>query len=114
DVERGSVGVIEFFERELKTKWLKEPELLLVSYDRAALVPDKIGGSDRTFDSPPEDPIPPSQFQAWLQADGKKARDGVATNVAMKVLADPMWSGDDTPKKTVAFYGVGDEPGFGR
>ncbi|CAN0430768.1 unnamed protein product [Pylaiella littoralis] len=124
DLERGSVGVIEYFERELKTKWLKEPELLLVSYDRAALVPvikgheqqgrtDKIGGSDRTFGSSSEDPISPSQFQARLRADGKKARDGVATHLAMKVLADPIWSGDDAPTKAVEFYGVGDEPGMG-
>ncbi|CAM9428872.1 unnamed protein product, partial [Pylaiella littoralis] len=39
DLEEGSVGVIAYFVRELYSKWLMETELLLLSYDRAVLVP---------------------------------------------------------------------------
>ncbi|CAM9957843.1 unnamed protein product, partial [Pylaiella littoralis] len=39
DLEKGSVGVIAYFVRELYSKWLMETELLLVSYDRVVLVP---------------------------------------------------------------------------
>lgn len=81
------MGVIDYFERELK-RWIEQPEHLLVSHDRAALVPvikgheqqqgrtEKIGGYDRSFDSVAEEPIPPSQYQAWLRAKARKLGTG--------------------------------------
>ncbi|CAN0055456.1 unnamed protein product [Pylaiella littoralis] len=122
DLEKGSVGVIAYFVRELYSKWLMETELLLVSYDRAVLVPvikeheqagrtEKIGECARVFDPLSEKPIPTSQYQPWLRSDSKAPRDGIAANLAMKVLADKMWSEDNGCDRTIAFYRVCSEPG---
>ncbi|CAN0247626.1 unnamed protein product [Pylaiella littoralis] len=122
DLEKGSLGVIAYFVGELYPKWLMERELLLVSYDRAVLVPVikeheqagrtmKIGECARVFDPLSEEPTPTSQYQPWLRSDPKAPRDGIAANLAMKVLADKMWSEDNGRDRTIAFCGVCSEPG---
>ncbi|CAN0397517.1 unnamed protein product [Pylaiella littoralis] len=101
---------------------MMERELLLVSYDRAVLVPvikeheqagrtEEIGECARVFDPLSEEPIPTSQYQSWLRSDSKAPRDGIAANLAMKVLVDKMWSEDNGRDRTIAFYGVCSEPG---
>ncbi|CAN0209343.1 unnamed protein product, partial [Ectocarpus sp. 4 AP-2014] len=73
---------------------------------------EKLGECSRTFDPKSTDPVPSLQYGSWLRADGKAARDGIAANLAMRVLADDVWTGDTKPNGIVAFNGVGDEPGL--
>lgn len=100
-----------------------DTELLVVCYDRAELVPvikgqqqlartEQVGGCARGFDPSSTDLIPSSQFQPWLRANSKAARDGIAASLAMNVLADEKWAGDQKSTGTVAFYGVGGEVGL--
>lgn len=87
-LENGTTGVINYFLGELYSKWMTKAELVVVAYDRAELVPcikgleqggrtEKIGKCDRAFDPLCTVPLPSSQFQAWLKAHGKAARDGI-------------------------------------
>lgn len=116
-LEQGTATVIKYFVDELFGKWVKDVGLLLVCYDRAELVPlikgneqagrtDKLGGCDKGFDPSSLSSIPPSQFQPWLRANFKAARDGIATYLANCSLMPQFWTGDQACKATVAFYGV--------
>ncbi|CAB1118306.1 unnamed protein product [Ectocarpus sp. CCAP 1310/34] len=100
---------------------LQSTELLVVCYDRQELVPvikgheqlgrtEKLGECSRTFDPKSTDPVPSLQYGPWLRADGMAARDGIATHLATRVLADDVWTGDTKPNGIAAFYGVGGEP----
>lgn len=44
-------------------------------------------------------------FQAWLRANRKAARDGIATNLALRILHDPEWS-YHSRRSTIAFNGA--------
>ncbi|CAN0447121.1 unnamed protein product, partial [Ectocarpus sp. 8 AP-2014] len=120
-LEEGTAGIIDYFKKQLLSKWLQSTELLVVCYDRQELVPvikgheqlgrtEKLGECSRTFDPKSTDPVPSLQYGSWLRADGKAARDGIAAHLATRVLADDVWTGDTKPNGIVAFYGVGGEP----
>ncbi|CAB1100238.1 unnamed protein product [Ectocarpus sp. CCAP 1310/34] len=122
-LEKGTAGIIDYFKRQLLSKWLQSTELFLVCYDRQELVPvikgqeqlgrtEKLGECSRTFDPKSTGPVPSLQYGPWLRADGKAARDGIAAYLAMRVLADEVWTGDTNPNGIVAFYCVGSEPGL--
>ncbi|CAB1117546.1 unnamed protein product [Ectocarpus sp. CCAP 1310/34] len=122
-LEKGTAGIIDYFKRQLLSKWLQSTEPLLVCYDRQDLVPvikgqeqlgrtEKLGVCSRTFDPKSTDPVPSLQYGPWLRADGKAARDGIAAYLAMRVLADEVWTGYTKPNGIVAFNGVGGEPGL--
>ncbi|CAB1117890.1 unnamed protein product [Ectocarpus sp. CCAP 1310/34] len=102
---------------------LMDTDLLVVCYDRGELVPvikgqeqlartEQVGGCTRDFDPSSTESVPSSQFQPWLRANSNEARDGIAANLAMNVLADEKWDGDQKPTGTAAFDGVGREVGL--
>lgn len=120
-LENGTTGVIQYFLKELYVKWMKPAELVVVAYDRAELVPcikgleqggrtEKIGKCDRAFDPLCAVPLPSSQFQAWLRAHGKAARDGIAEYLCFCGLSDDLWKGRDGRDAILAFYGVEGNP----
>ena len=125
-LEGGVRGVIRHFTRELFSSRIKPTtRLLLVNYDYSALVPaikvreqqgrsEKVGKCRLTFDPSSTSPIPASQYQSFLRADTKRARDGIAANVAMDALSQETWSGQNPPNGIVAFYGVPSAPDLGR
>lgn len=49
-----------------------------------------------------------------VRTEENKAQNEVATKLAMEVLADRMWPGDDARNKIVAICCVGADPGLGR
>ncbi|CAB1100624.1 unnamed protein product [Ectocarpus sp. CCAP 1310/34] len=121
NLEKGTAGIIDYFKKKLLSKWLKSTELLVVCYDRQELVPaiqgheqlgmtEKLEECSRTFDPKSTNPVPSLQYGSWLRTDVKAARDGIATNLVMRVLADDVWTADTKPNGIVAFYGVGGEP----
>ncbi|CAB1101190.1 unnamed protein product [Ectocarpus sp. CCAP 1310/34] len=112
-LEKGTAVIIDYFKKQLLSKWLKSTELPVARYDRQELVPaikgheqrgrtEKLGGCSRTFDLKSTDPVPSLQNGSWLRADGKAARDGIAANLAMRVLADDVWTADTKPNGIVA------------
>ena len=66
----------------------------------------KAGECNTTFDPTSTEALPGgADFQAWLRANCEAARDGIETNLALRVLHDPEWS-NDRRRSTIAFYGV--------
>ncbi|CAN0566907.1 unnamed protein product [Ectocarpus sp. 12 AP-2014] len=71
-LEKGTAGIIDYFKKQLLSKWLQSTELLVVCYDRQELVPvikgheqlgrtEKLGECSRTFDPKSTDPVPSLQ-----------------------------------------------------
>eukprot|EP00752_Nemacystus_decipiens_P011825 g10492.t1 len=135
-LEAGWVGVIKYCVSEVFSHWMIREGLLLVSYDFSGLVPvikareqsgraAAVAGrqqsavdAQRTPCTPPFDKsssteIPAKQFQSNLRANHKEARDGIAEEVAVESLGGEVWDGDNKPKATMAFYGVGGGPALG-
>ncbi|CBJ31813.1 hypothetical protein Esi_0285_0022 [Ectocarpus siliculosus] len=63
-LEKGTAGIIDYFRKQLLSKWLQSTELLVVGYDRQELVPvingheqlgrsEKLGEPDLSADHPP-------------------------------------------------------------
>ncbi|CAB1106684.1 unnamed protein product [Ectocarpus sp. CCAP 1310/34] len=97
-LEKGTAGIIDYFKKQLLSKWLKSTKLLVVCYDRQELVPaikgheqlgrtEKLGECSRTFDPKSTDPVPSLQCGSWLRADGVNAEDvgldGVGSRMAL-------------------------------
>ncbi|CAB1103684.1 unnamed protein product [Ectocarpus sp. CCAP 1310/34] len=101
-LKKGTAGIIDYFKKQLLSKWLQSTELLVVCYDRQDLVP--------VIKDTSSSGEPRNLYGPWLRADGKAARDEIAAHLATRVLADDVWTGDTKPNGIVAFYGVGGEP----